>query len=177
GFGADVALAGTVRLTLAALAEALRSRVDPVVVAERKRRWQAEHARRREAWAAAARRVQGDRPIDMAWLSRCVGDLVDERTIVVNEYDLEPTQACFRAPGSYFNGPASSSLGWGLGAALGVKLAAPDKTVICTVGDGAYIFGAPTAAHFVARAYDVPVPFVVFNTQPSNAVPRAVRGL
>src|SRR5205814_1797684 len=82
-------------------------RVDKHVVAERRARWQAEHARRREAWAAAARRVQGDRPIDMAWLSRCVGDLVDERTIVVNEYDLEPTQTCFRAPGSYFNGPAS----------------------------------------------------------------------
>src|SRR3989454_9817411 len=165
GFGADVALAGTVRLTLAALAEALRSRVDPVVVAERKRRWQAEHARRQAAWAAAVGKVQNDRPIGMAWLSRCVGDLVDERTIVVNEYDLDATQTCFRGPGSYFNGPASSSLGWGLGAALGVKLAAPDKTVICTVGDGAYIFGAPTAAHFVARAYDVPVLFVVFNNQ------------
>ncbi len=177
GFGADVALAGTVRLTLAALAEALRSRVDPVVVAERKRRWQAEHARRQAAWAAAARRAQNDRPIDMAWLSRCVGDLVDERTIVVNEYDLDATQTCFRVPGSYFNGPASSSLGWGLGAALGAKLAAPDKTVVCAVGDGAYIFGAPTAAHFVSRAYDVPVLFVVFNNRAWNAVKRAVHGL
>src|SRR5216117_2782192 len=177
GFGADVALAGTVRLTLAALADALRPRVEGRLVDERRRRWQGEHARRREASATAARRVQNDRPIDMAWLSRCVGDLVDERTIVVNEYDLDPTQACFRAPGTYFNGPASSSLGWGLGAALGAKLAAPDKTVICTVGDGAYIFGAPTAAHFVARAYDVPVLFVVFNNQAWNAVKRAVRGL
>src|SRR2546428_435623 len=177
GFGADVALAGTVRLTLAALAEALRSRVDPVVVAERKRRWQAEHARRQAAWAAAVRKVQNDRPIDMAWLSRCVGDLVDERTIVVNEYDLDATQTCFRVPGSYFNGPASSSLGWGLCAALGVKLAAPDKTVVCAVGDGAYIFGAPTAAHFVSRAYDIPVLFVVFNNRAWNAVKRAVHGL
>src|SRR2546422_7482380 len=39
------------------------------------------------------------------------------------------------------------------------------------------IFGAPTAAHFVARAYDVPVLFVVFNNQAWNAVKRAVRGL
>ena len=113
----------------------------------------------------------------MAWLSRCVGDLVDERTIVVNEYDLDATQTCFRVPGSYFNGPASSSLGWGLGAALGAKLAAPDKTVVCAVGDGAYIFGAPTAAHFVSRAYDVPVLFVVFNNRAWNAVKRAVHGL
>src|SRR5919198_654712 len=177
GFGADVALAGSVRLTLAALADAIRSRVASRLVEERRTRWQVEHARRREAWAAAAHRARNERPIDMAWLSRCVGDLVDERTIVVNEYDLDPTQACFRAPGTYFNGPASSSLGWGLGAALGAKLAAPDKTVICTVGDGAYIFGAPTAAHFVARAYDLPVLFVVFNNRAWNAVKRAVRGL
>jgi len=34
--------------------------------------------------------------------------------------------------------------------------------VICCVGDGAYIFGSPTAAHFVSRAYGVPVLFVVF---------------
>src|SRR5213083_1723250 len=129
GFGADVALAGTVRLTLAALADALRPRVESRLVDERRRRWQGEHARRREASATAARRVQNDRPIDMAWLSRCLGDLVDERTIVVNEYDLDPTQACFRAPGTYFNGPASSSLGWGLGAALGAKLAARDRPV------------------------------------------------
>ena len=177
GFGADVALAGTVRLTLGALADALAARVDRRLVGERRKRWEAEHARRRQAWAAAARRVQSDRPIDMAWLSRCVGDVVDERTIVVNEYDLDPTQACFSKPGSYFNGPASSALGWGLGAALGVKLAAPDKTVICTVGDGAYIFGAPTAAHFVARAYDIPVLFIVFNNRAWNAVKRAVHGL
>src|SRR2546430_19168 len=97
--------------------------------------------------------------------------------IVVNEYDLDATQTCCRVPGSYFNGPASSSLGWGLGAALGAKLAAPDKTVVCAVGDGAYIFGAPTAAHFVSRAYDVPVLFVVFNNRAWNAVKRAVHGL
>jgi acetolactate synthase-1/2/3 large subunit len=176
GFGADVALAGTVRLTLAALADALRPRVDARLVGERRERWQSEHTRRREAWAAAARKARSERPIDMTWLSRCVGDLVDERTIVVNEYDLDPTQTCFRAPGSYFNGPASSSLGWGLGAALGVKLAAPDKTVICCVGDGAYIFGAPTAAHFVSRASDIPVLFVIFNNRAWNAVKRAVGG-
>jgi acetolactate synthase-1/2/3 large subunit len=176
GFGADVALAGTVRLTLAALADALSTRIDARLVGERRQRLQAEHARRREGWAAAARNAQNDRPIDMAWLSRCVGDLVDERTIVVNEYDLDATQTCFRVPGSYFNGPASSSLGWGLGAALGAKLAAPDKTVICCVGDGAYIFGAPTAAHFVSRAHDIPVLFVVFNNRAWNAVKRAVKG-
>ncbi len=174
-FPCDVALGGQPRLTLRALAEAGKRLVDRQVVAERTKRWTAESARRRAAAAAAARRVQADSPIDMAWLSRCIGDVVDDGTIVVNEYDLQTTQTCFRRPGRYFAAPASSGLGWGLGAALGAKLAAPDQTVICTVGDGAYIFGAPTAAHFVARASDLPVLFVVFNNRAWNAVKRSVR--
>jgi acetolactate synthase I/II/III large subunit len=174
-FPCDIALGGLPRLALSALADAgLRLR-DGQAVAERRARWAEESARRRTAQAEAARRVQNDSPIDMLWLSRAISQILGDDTIVVNEYDLQPSQTCFRHPGRYFAAPASSGLGWGLGAALGVKLAAPEKTVICTVGDGAYIFGAPTAAHFVARAYDLPVLFVVFNNRAWNAVKRSVR--
>ena len=175
GFPADLALAGTPRLALAALADAVARRVDKAAVAERRQRWTAAGTRRREAAAAKSRAVQGDSPIDMLSLSRAIGELVDDRTIVVNEYDLDATQCTFTRPGSYFAAPPSGGLGWGLGAALGAKLAAPDHSVICCVGDGAYIFGSPTASHFVSRAYNLPVLFVVFNNQTWNAVKRAVQ--
>jgi acetolactate synthase-1/2/3 large subunit len=176
GFAVDLSLAGAPRLTLAALAEAARrAGADPAAVAARRARWEAEHRRLREAWAARARAVQHDTPIDMAWLSRCIGDVVDARSLVVNEYDLDSTQATFRAPGTYFGSSPAAGLGWGLGAALGAKLAAPDRTVICTVGDGAYIFGAPTAAHWVSRAYGLPILWVVFNNRAWNAVKRSVQ--
>jgi acetolactate synthase I/II/III large subunit len=176
GFAVDVGLAGTPRLTLAALAEAVhRAGPDADAVAGRRARWTAEHRRTREAWAAALARVRGDTPLDMAWVSRCVADLVDDRTLVVNEYDLDRTVAPFDAPGTYFGAPPPAGLGWGLGAALGAKLAAPEQTVICCVGDGAYIFGAPTAAHWTARAHGLPVLFVIFNNRGWNAVKRAVR--
>jgi acetolactate synthase-1/2/3 large subunit len=58
-----------------------------------------------------------------------------------------------------------------------VKLAAPEKTVIATLGEGAYMFGCPTAAHFVSRAYHLPVLFVIFNNQCWNAVKRATRAI
>jgi len=177
GFAADVALAGLPRLTLAALADAASRVVDAGAVAVRRRRWEAHHVKSRQAWAERVRAVASDAPLDMLWVSRCIGDVLDERTIVVNEYDLDATQTCFTAPGTFFGPPAASALGWGLGAALGAKLAARDRTVICTVGDGSYIFGAPTAAHFVSRAYDLPVLFVVFNNRAWNAVKRAVKGL
>jgi acetolactate synthase I/II/III large subunit len=175
GFPTDLALAGAPRLALQALAEAVAGRADAGAVAERRSRWEAEHARSVAAAAKRAHTAQSENPMDMAWVSRCVGDLVDDQTIVVNEYDLDATQACFKRPGSYFAAPSSGGLGWGLGAALGAKLAAPDKTVICCVGDGAYIFGAPTAAHFVSRAYNLPALFVIFNNRTWNAVKRAVQ--
>jgi acetolactate synthase-1/2/3 large subunit len=175
GFHADVALAGTPRLTLTALAEAASRLADREVVAARRARWEQETVRAREARAARARAVSGDSPIDMAWLSRCIGELVDDRTILINEYDFDASQAAFTRPGSYFGASPAGGLGWGLGAALGAKLAAPDNTVICCVGDGAYIFGAPTAAHFVSRAYGIPALFVVFNNRMWNAVKKAVQ--
>ena len=175
GFPMDLALGGTPRLALQALAEAVSRRVDGGLVKERRARWEAEHARVLAAAAARAKAIQGETPMDMAWVSRCVGNVVDDQTIAINEYDLDATQACFTQPGSYFAAPSSGGLGWGLGAALGAKLAAPDKTVVCCVGDGAYIFGAPTAAHFVSRAYNLPVLFVIFNNRTWNAVKRAVQ--
>ncbi len=176
GFAVDLGLAGAPRLALAALAEAVkRAGPDGRLVAERRARWEAEHRRNLESWAAVASRVKGDRPIDMAWLSRAIGDVLDERTLVVNEYDLDPTQVRFDRPGAYFGASPAAGLGWGLGAALGAKLAAPDHTVICCVGDGAYIFGAPTAAHFVSRAYNLPALFVIFNNRAWNAVKRATK--
>jgi acetolactate synthase I/II/III large subunit len=175
GFPADAALAGTPRLALAALADAVARRVDRAAGADRRARWTAAGVKRREAAAAKGQAVRGDAPIDMLWLSRAIGDVVDDRTIVVNEYDLDATQCTFTRPGSYFAAPPSGGLGWGLGAALGAKLAAPDHSVICCVGDGAYIFGSPTASHFVSRAYNLPVLFVVFNNRTWNAVKRAVQ--
>jgi acetolactate synthase I/II/III large subunit len=125
GFPADAALSGTVSLNLAALADAVRRRADGRAVAERAQRWHAEHRRLREAWAATAKKAQSENPLEMVWVSKCVGDLVDENTILVDEYDFDPTQGCFRTPRSYFGSSPAGGLGWGMGAALGAKLAAP----------------------------------------------------
>jgi acetolactate synthase-1/2/3 large subunit len=175
GFAVDLGLAGAPRLTLAALAAAVRRRgVDPTTLEARRRRWEAEHRRLVDAWAAKSASVKPDRPIDMAWLSRCVGDAIDDDTLVVNEYDLDTSQTRLRTPGCYYSQSPASGLGWGLGAALGAKLAAPDKTVVCCVGDGAYIFGTPTAAHWAARAHALPVLTIIFNNRVWNAVKRSV---
>src|SRR6185503_8966200 len=52
-------------------------------------------------------------------------------------------------------------LGSGVGTAAGVKLARPNRQVICLVGDGSFVFG-PTALWNMARL-ELPVVIVVYN--------------
>jgi acetolactate synthase-1/2/3 large subunit len=129
--------------------------------------------------AAQERRAhaQHEQPIDFEWVSHCIDQVKDDETILVNEYDLNLTQVQLTTPGSYFAASPAAGLGWGTGAALGVKLGAPEKTVIATLGEGAYMFGCPTAAHFVSRASNLPVLFVIFNNQCWNAVKRATQSI
>jgi len=170
GFASDMTLSGIPHLTLRALKEALLSiGPDAAEVKSRCERWRQRHVAQQKSWQAETEAVQDSHPIDMGWVSSCIGQRIDDRTIVINEYTLDTTRTCFTRPGSYFRHSPSASLGWGLGAALGAKLARPDHKVICCVGDGAYIFGVPTAVHQVSQAYQLPVLFIVFNNGYWNA--------
>src|SRR6185369_16403546 len=67
-------------------------------------------------------------------------------------------------PGTRFTSGASS-LGWNGGAALAMKLAAPEKTVVCLTGDGSYMFSVPATVHWMARKYQTPFLTVVYNNR------------
>jgi len=53
------------------------------------------------------------------------------------------------------------ALGWGLGCAIGVKLAWPDRPVVALLGDGAALYGIQGL--WTAARYHIPVTFVVAN--------------
>jgi benzoylformate decarboxylase len=78
-----------------------------------------------------------------------------------------------QAPPHQFYTSRSGSLGWGMGAAIGLKLALPEREVIAVEGDGAFQFGPQ--ALWVAAHYQVPVTFVVLNNQSYAAVAAALR--
>jgi acetolactate synthase I/II/III large subunit len=171
----DVPVAAEPAVALPLLAEAVRRRVDPATVTARHEALRASHETRREAWDRAAAAEARISPIGFQWASRCIGELLGPETIVVNEYPLDMRHAPPPGPGTCFGSPHSGGLGWALGTALGAKLGAPDKTVIATVGDGAYIFGAPTAAHLAAQLHKLPFLTVIFNNAAWEAVERATR--
>ena len=65
---------------------------------------------------------------------------------------------------------------WALGAALGAKVAAPDKTVVSVMTDGGFVWGSPVAALWSSIAYNAPFLSVIFNNQSYAAIKRLVRG-
>lgn len=116
-------------------------------------------------------------PLEPPWISHHVREVMDDETVLVNEAIGGMLSRAADLPGSYFGTPHAGYLGWCLGAALGFKLGQPHKTVIAAVGDGSYMFGVPSAAHFVSNAYRLPVLFIVYNNQCYNSVKWATRAL
>ena len=176
-FAADVPISSDPLTALIALREALspyrQSRMKRIDA--RFERLSREHGEQRKAWKAAAEKLKKDRPIDMEWLSHCIGKVRDSATVVINEYDLRTHQVPVNEPGSFFGSPMVSGLGWCFGAALGVKLARPESVPIVCMGDGVYHFTVPTSCHFMAQG--LPVVAVIFNNQCWNAVKGSVLDL
>lgn len=89
---------------------------------------------------------------------------IDGNTIILSEmitnYPMIPNHLRPSAP-YYLSG--GSSLGWNGGAAIGAKLAHPDKMVIAMSGDGSYMFSVPSSVHWMARKYETPFLQIVYN--------------
>ena len=69
----------------------------------------------------------------------------------------------------------STSLGTNWGKAIGVKLAAPEKTVIATGGDGCTLFACPMACLQLQRQFNAPVLYCVHNNHEHKAVGDTMR--
>jgi acetolactate synthase I/II/III large subunit len=184
GFSADLAITGCSEIALPVLNSIIKAKLErransQTKFAERREEIRAEHDAMERQAAVSVEAAKTQEPISPVWVSKCIGDLMDGKTIVVNEAvtsRLAEVLPLWR-PGSLFSTPPAGHLGWGLGAAIGMKLGAPEATVIAAEGDGAYIFAAPTACHFTAQKYRIPFLTVVYNNQAWNASINAARGL
>ncbi len=163
-FPKDISIGGDPKLALELLSlELQRQPRNEALLAERTQRIRAQHKQYRERAKQKAEKASRERPIDTAWLSYCVDQVRDKDTLIVNDHGVSQEQLSLSEPASYFGGSPAGGLGWGIGGALGMKLARPEKTVIASVGDGTYMFNNPTACHFVSQAYDLPTLTIVCN--------------
>ncbi|CDZ49806.1 thiamine pyrophosphate-requiring protein [Neorhizobium galegae] len=172
-FPIDIALAGGINKTIAALAAALTERVPASEnFSERREKWAKIKAAQAEAADKRAAMGNGS-PMTPAYVSRCISDILDDKTTVVNELGIDPSVMSFKYPKSYFSTPLSGGLGFGLTAALGAQLGDRSRQVIATIGDGSYMFANPVACHQTATALKLPLLTVVFNNGIWNAVRRS----
>jgi acetolactate synthase-1/2/3 large subunit len=75
---------------------------------------------------------------------------------------LDEPQSFFRITGG--------ALGQGVGVALGVKLAAPERPVVLFVGDGSFLYNPIIQALGASKAHSIPVTIVVCNNKRYEAM-------
>jgi benzoylformate decarboxylase len=166
-YPAQVAIAGDPKATLPDLAEALRRRLTPAAKKDAQARTAALGVamdKRRRAMRETAAAEAGRTPISPLSLVAAIVDAMPEDAIVVDESisSGHGVRELLRSsdPRSFY-GIRGGGIGWGLPAALGVKLAQPSRPVVALIGDGSAMY---TNQAFWTAAHDsIPVVYVIFN--------------
>lgn len=181
GFAVDLSIEADSRQALPALADLVERRLseaDRDRIDARRRGVSADHDAQRSGWRQRALDLATRQPIAPEWAAHCLSQFVDAQTVVVSEA-VSNNPALWHhleldAPGTYYQS-LGSGLGWGLGAAVGAKLADPSKTIVCVVGDGSWTFGSPIVAYWMAERYGTPFLTVILNNQGYAATKEAIR--
>ncbi len=170
-FPMDLAITATPAAALAALSAVLAPLLPEGMpaLARRAEHYGALSARQRATWKASVA-TPPPGPITPEWISHCLNEALDDEAIIVNEYPLRQTHCPRTKHGTFYGQSTAGGLGWGFGAALGAKLAAPEKLVVATLGDGAYVFNNPTCCHWVSEAHGLPLLVIIFNNGMYGAV-------
>ncbi|MFQ5829362.1 MAG: thiamine pyrophosphate-binding protein [Candidatus Methylomirabilia bacterium] len=127
-----------------------------------------EIGRARAAYVQGARETaEAERerlPIGPSYLMHTLASLLPDDAVIVDETASSMRYVLsylpFKQPGSFY-GSKTGTLGWGMGAAIGVCLANPERKVVATIGDGSVMYACQalwTAAH-----YRLPVTYLVVN--------------
>jgi acetolactate synthase-1/2/3 large subunit len=134
---------------------------------------------RRQQLTIDAQAASSQAPILPQWLAHCIGEALGDNDMVLDETvtnaDYVSAYVQRSQPNTMF-ASGGSSLGWALGAAIGAKLAAPDRRTVALVGDGAFVYGCPTSALWAADKHNIPFLTVIFNNQTHFATKRAMLG-
>lgn len=178
GFECDLAVAGdpaaAIDMLRAALRDALREK-QPATDARRAKVTELRNASLARR-AALLEQAKDARPIYPALVAHALNQVKDRNAIISDELGAPLPFLDLEEPGCFLSG-SSGGLGVGLGQALGAKFAARDRQVITCCGDGSYMFGLPTASHYVAQAEKLATLTIIMNNSMWYAVRRATLGM
>jgi acetolactate synthase-1/2/3 large subunit len=170
GFPVNLVLTGDVGSSLELLMDHLKERIPPSDPprAARIKRWQQRYQERKQIWKEEALALKEEQPIDTRWVVHQLNEVLPPDSIIVEE-TITHRLAIHRyldrlQPGCFFSG-STGGLGTGLGTALGVKIARPDRPVIALIGDGAFNYNPVLSDLGFAQEHETPILIVLFNNQ------------
>jgi acetolactate synthase I/II/III large subunit len=175
-FHSDLAITATAASALDALEAALAKVTVAKDRTDARRADVADRRAKRQERLSKASQPSPDK-ISPAYLSRTIAEVVGKDAVIFNEYSLMQDHCPREEPDTFYGLSSAGGLGWGFGAALGAKLAAPDKLVVATLGDGAYMFSNPMVAHWVADVHKLPILTIIFNNSRYGAVRSATMSM
>lgn len=164
-FPLDIAVWGNVRHSLRALHALWQDRyASQPQIARRRQQLRAQGEWRLKQLQDEARSLAAEKPIHPNYLAHVASQVLPEETVVVSEN--------FRAadhmlPFGFAKGEwrlirtFGGSLGYGIGASIGAQLGAPDRPVVCSLGDGAVMYGS--SGFWTMARYSLPILTIVWN--------------
>ena len=179
GFPSDITIAADPAETVRAIADAMDGKTKnatPRIDATRKAVAE-QRAEVAENQAAMVKRQSTGGPMEYPWVAHCIGQVMNDDDALVSESQLPIGFLGSRKAGTIFGSSPAGGLGWGNGAALGLQLADSKRRVFNVVGDGSYMFGNPTPAHFVGASMELPVCTIILNNRMWGSVRKATLGL
>jgi benzoylformate decarboxylase len=138
----------------------------------------ATHLRSIEELERRAREDEGRTPISPLALVHALARSAPANLIIVEEVlsSVQGIRRLFRcADSKAFFGMRGGGIGWGLPAALGVKLALPDRPVVALVGDGGVLYTCQ--ALWTAARESIAAVIVVFNNGSYRILKQRARAL
>ena len=159
-------LEGDTATTLRLLSTALRTlSSDAKTVEQRRARWRSAHDEWKARLSAAEDTAEQAVTITPPLVMKVLREVLPPEVCVVDETIVHQTgireHLMWDDPLTFFRAP--SGLGQGLGYALGVKLALPDRPVAVTVGDGSLMYNPLVPTLALADEHDLPLLILVFN--------------
>ncbi|MFF5302833.1 thiamine pyrophosphate-dependent enzyme [Streptomyces sp. NPDC013161] len=164
---ADTYLEGNVANTLRQLAKRAKD-LDGASVAVRRAAQEQRHADEQAAIAAAEAKAAQAEGVDPVLVAATLRKLLDGQDAIVVDETITHSRVVKRHvqtadPDSYFY--VQGGLGQGIAVALGVKLAARERPVVLTIGDGAFTYNPVIQSYDASNAYELPLLIVVFNNR------------
>jgi thiamine pyrophosphate-dependent acetolactate synthase large subunit-like protein len=170
-----VPIVANVKEAASALLEAVKSAMTADAKAKARERYdRMAEFNRKVAQTREAMAEERKDQIPIAWehVAREAQRQLEPDAIITHEFNSSmprvlPWLSFGRGKKELFGRTLGSGLGWSVGAAIGIKMAKPDRQTVCLVGDGAFLMGQIEAL-WAARRFEAPVLYIVFNNRSFN---------